>query len=732
MTPISKGPTKKAGWIRPFHCEGLITFTAHRAGAPYPQRARETPSPREERGLGRCRWLVASVAWLVLAVAVVAAPPAWLLEDAKIIPLAAKETPLAEVLRDEIIITVGPKGEWTETQRYSARVRLPGGEGAASMSVSYVEKSDKITSANAWLVAENKKRAQTYSRREWQDVAAMNQTTMYTDFRQYVHRLNSAVMVAGGFYGVGAAVGDVYGGEVTVVRRHKTGQTNVSFGGSYPVRHGRLKVQVPPGWEPDLFWLQGQGPAPTISADRTVWQWKLTDVPAVKSEAWAPERAGHQVASVVVRPPANLDGVYPRLNTWGDFAHWSVGATNPSRSSSPELKPMVTKLTAGLTDPWATIEALTKFTQKQTYIQQYYNSGPGFGYRPRLASEVLASGYGDCKDKANLMKELLREAGFQVHFAVVVVGNGRKVRPEWPGQQFNHAIVAIELPAGVEHPAAVTHPVYGRLLFFDPTHPWVPLGQLPWQEQGGYALICDERETALTTMPAFAPEQAWSSEAQVDLSFRENGIVLGVLTEKVAGEPAAEARRRAAEYSPAKLRQYWTDRFARSLSGIKVREPVGKELSAGGYETELEFGARSFGQWAQDKLLVLRLDVFTRDTIPGFPEKTRRYPVLVRPVHDVLVVRFDLPPALTAPELPAAQILQSEFGHYEGTYRVSDGWLIFRRTLTLKSATVPPEKYAAWQAFLLAVAKAEATSVALVHTPPPLASVAREGPPPKG
>ncbi len=209
---------------------------------------------------------------------------------------------------------------------------------------------------------------------------------------------------------------------------------------------------------------------------------------------------------------------------------------------SAQITETVARLTAGLKDPWAKLEAIAQFAQKQTYIQQYENGGIGFGYRPRLASDVLRVGYGDCKDKANLLEALLREAGFRSHIAVVLVGIGRSVQADWPGQQFNHAITAIELPEGLTNPAEITHPVFGRLLFFDPTHPWVPLGQLPWYEHGGLALIVRDRETGLTRLPDFPPEQAWGSKTRIDLTLLSSRAVKGALTELDSGESAAEDR----------------------------------------------------------------------------------------------------------------------------------------------------------------------------------------------
>ncbi|HEY4247626.1 MAG TPA: transglutaminase-like domain-containing protein [Lacunisphaera sp.] len=649
------------------------------------------------------RFAISVATCLVTAVMTKASssPPAWLLQDASLppMPAALHEQNQAEILRAEVTITISEQGEWREVQRYAVRVRHPGGEKYTRMGVGFVDKSDEIVAADAWLLPATGKRPTAYQRKDWANIAEMNSTTLYTDIRWLTHISTTS------------AVGDVYGGEVTVIRRHNSGQGQLTFGGELPLRRGRLAVQVPSGWRPDVFWLKGRTVEPRVSADGSVWTWELADVPAIRNELWAPRPFAPYYVALKIQPPSGTSTVIPRLETWADFAQWNERLIQPQCDTSAQIKETVARLTAGLTDPWAKLEALARFAQKQTYIQQYENSGIGFGYRPRLASDVLRAGYGDCKDKANLMEALLREAGFRSHIAIVLVGIGRSVQPDWPGQQFNHAITAIELPDGLTHSGEITHPVFGRLLFFDPTHPWVPLGELPWYEHGGLALIVSDRETRLTRLPDFTPEQTWGSDTRIDLTLLPSGALKGALIELDSGESAAEDRARAHLASPAAKRDYWVKRIARSLLGIQVADPVEEDKTDGRYQTHLEFSAREFGQFVQDKFLLVRLDLLTRNTVPVFPAKVRAQPLVIRPVYDAQEVWLPLPPGSAVTELPKASSLVSDYGRYSCEYTMVKDTLVFKRSLTLRAGTIPPEHYRALQTFLGEVAKAEATVV---------------------
>src|SRR5439155_25127560 len=130
------------------------------------------------------------------------------------------------------------------------------------------------------------------------------------------------------------------------------------------------------------------------------------------------------------------------------------------------------ELTAGLQDPLAQARAIGAFVQSTNYVALNLGMGLGFGYRPRPASEVLASGYGDCKDKANLVKALLQAAGQRAWLVAVYAGDRYHVQKEWPTVcQFNHCIVALRAAQGAGLPAADPGSPLGPIVYFDPTDP---------------------------------------------------------------------------------------------------------------------------------------------------------------------------------------------------------------------------------------------------------------------
>src|SRR5919202_1263755 len=114
--------------------------------------------------------------------------------------------------------------------------------------------------------------------------------------------------------------------------------------------------------------------------------------------------------------------------------------------------------------------------QKVQYIAIQTGLGQGGGYRPHASTEVFAKSYGDCEDKANLMRAMLKADGIQSYLVAIYAGDPSYVREEWasPGQ-FNHCIIAVRVSDETQAPTIVQHPKLGRLLIFDATDDDTPV-----------------------------------------------------------------------------------------------------------------------------------------------------------------------------------------------------------------------------------------------------------------
>lgn len=115
---------------------------------------------------------------------------------------------------------------------------------------------------------------------------------------------------------------------------------------------------------------------------------------------------------------------------------------------------------------------------------------------PQFPAETLKRKYGDCKDKATLLIAMLRAAGIPANLALLSAGPGEDVNPDLPGMGvFDHAIVYV--------PAADSNPE----LWIDATAQYSQVGDLPEMDYGRWALVVDEKTTALKKIPELTADK---------------------------------------------------------------------------------------------------------------------------------------------------------------------------------------------------------------------------------
>lgn len=117
--------------------------------------------------------------------------------------------------------------------------------------------------------------------------------------------------------------------------------------------------------------------------------------------------------------------------------------------------------------------------------------------QPRTPKEVLARGYGDCKDKAAFLVAMLREAGIPAELALLEAGPGNDVNPDLPGMnRFDHAIVYV--PGNAKN----------KPLWIDATAEFTKVGNLPYGDQDREALLIAPGTQGLTLTPKPMPEDS--------------------------------------------------------------------------------------------------------------------------------------------------------------------------------------------------------------------------------
>lgn len=588
----------------------------------------------------------------------------------------------ALVLLNEESTVVSDSGKLTTTTRTALKFLNRAGADASFIE-QYDTSSDKVRDFRAWMIPVSGK-IKKYGKDEIFDVACAP-NDVYNECRRRV--------VSGKR---DADTGAVFAYEAIVERQSFSNQLMFHFQDAMPVKTARFVVTAPSGWELKTVSFNGAPKEPVPSG--ATYTWQMENLPPIE-----PEPASPSPLALVPWVGVNLIGGGKRpVITWADaaklLAQLNEGTAEPNEAIAAKAR----SLTEGARTDLEKIRMLGKFVQQVNYVSVQVNLSSGGGYRPHGAPEVFQKLYGDCKDKANLLRAMLKSVGITAYPVAIYSGDRTHVSEEWPSLgDFNHAISAIHVGPDARAPAVLDHPKLGRLLLFDSTDPYVPAGYLPDHEQGSLALIGAPEAGVLVRVPA-SPPLAAERTRRVEAALKSDGSIEGSFTETLTGEARSNAissYRAQAKPDYIKSVERWVGRSVggASTSGVEVEDGDGT------FVLRAHFASSAFAQRPQARTMIFPAALLRHNEL-HFSEKTRKYPVVVDADALEETVRIQLPPDFKVDELADPVHIDSPFGKFEAAWKVESSTLVFHRKLEIPVQTVDSGRYQQLRKFLDSVA----------------------------
>ncbi len=640
--------------------------------------------------------------WLMAGAFAADEPPAWL-KDAAGAPKGAYAAKVPAVaLLDEEQVAVDETGRTLTRDRYAMRILNREGREKAVAECFYDTSGSKVREFHAWMLAPGGNVIH-YSKERIADVAA-NRNDVYNEFRVRVLAAEAD-----------AQDGSVFGYETLKEEKGVFTQFEREFQSRLPVLVSRFLLTLPAGWTAQSVTFNHAAVAPTVSGSS--YTWELRDLPFIEREPHSPsiDSLVPRLAVSYLPPPGNAAGLRG-MTDWSAVSRWLGELEDPQAQLDDVMARRAAELAGSATSEIQKIEAIARFVQAVNYVEIQTGVRRGGGYKPHLARQVFDKQYGDCKDKANLMRTMLKALGIPSYMMSIWALDRSYVRPEWPSpRQFNHAIIAIKVGDATLSPAIARHPQLGRLLFFDPTDPYTPVGDIPIREQGSYALLDGAEQEPLVKMP-FLPASANRIETSVGAKLSERGAVAAESEIKHYGQAAARMRHQVQSSTASDLRLAVERGLARSLGGAKLVSlaPVDSRQE-GRLDLRLEFSADSFAQSMQGRLLVLKPGTLVFSAGYVLPAIQRTLPLVLDPELRQDKVTVQLPASFKVDEMPDPVKLATPFGQYDAGWTLNGADLVFSQTLEVHAITAPPADYPAARAFFESVAGAEQAPVVLIR-----------------
>ncbi|HEV8487863.1 MAG TPA: DUF3857 domain-containing protein, partial [Blastocatellia bacterium] len=456
--------------------------------------------------------------------------PSWLtLAASATAPAYDKKVP-AVVILDEQNVKVEEDGRVTTTARYAIKILTNEGKRRAVAHVTYLTDTGKVREMRAWLIRPSEQ-VKKYGKDQTLDVSgALN--AVFDEVRAKVIDASDDT-----------EIGAVFGYECTSEERSVFTQFDWPFQkGRLPTLLSRYSITLPTGWRAEGVTFNYPSIEPVVNGSN--YSWELRNLGWIGYEPASPPVTNLAPRLAVSYFPAAGKAVPGRsFDKWSEVSKWLSELSASQATPNEAMAEKARQLVANSSTELQKIQAIGRFVQNVNYVSIQTGIGRGGGYKPHLASDVFAKAYGDCKDKANLMRALLKVVGIESYLVSIYSGDPTYVREEWPSpQQFNHCIIAVKASDATQAATIVRHPVLGRLLIFDPTDDNTPVGDLPDHEQGSLALIVAAEGGALLRMPEI-PAEANKLERQAEVVLAGDGSITAKVRERSTGQAAVEERR---------------------------------------------------------------------------------------------------------------------------------------------------------------------------------------------
>jgi hypothetical protein len=513
--------------------------------------------------------------------------------------------------------------------------------------------------------------------------------------------------------GSGLAPGSVFAYEVTEEEKSVFTQYAWSFQGSAPTLISRFVINIPVGWELRGTMFNHDPLEPVISG--ATYTWELRNLPGIDDEPSSPDL--HVVTprlGITCFPGDNKAGLRA-LPDWKSVSSWVSELVDPAAEVSDAIRTKSAELTRGANTEVDKIRAIAKFAQQVNYVSLQLNVTRAGGYTPHRAEHVLSLNYGDCKDKATLMRALLKAAGIESHMVLIYSSDRLYVNPEWASpHQFDHVIVAVLVSSETNFPTVLQHPRLGRLLIFDPTDSDTPLGDLPQEEQGSHALIVAGTRGELIDMPLM-PASTNRIVSTADGSLDAGGNLHVHVGRQYFGQSAARAHARLVNQTNNELKRQYEEALGHRIGAITVKQAsISGKIADGQMQLSLDYTVQHFTQ-NMSGLLIVKPGPLTLGSDYVFVPGERKLPVKLTPDVYNDSVRIQLPVGFKVDEMPDPVKLDSPYGTYQAAWKSEGDSLLFVQSMEISDALVPAAQYTELRAFFEKVGRSEAAPVVLVR-----------------
>ena len=481
--------------------------------------------------------------------------------------------------------------------------------------------------------------------------------------------------------------------------------TTYNFSETGVVLDEQLEINVPKARHIKIKTRPGYDPKVTEEGDRRIYRWTHSHLKDQGSNGkrQGPPNVADQIPSVQLST----------FESWEDVGTWYAFLERERRRPDEAVKAKAAELVRGKADDMEKVKALYDYVSRNV---RYVSLSFGLGrIQPHAAGDILANGYGDCKDKNTLLAALLQSQG--IESSSVLIGVQHKLDPDVPSpSQFDHVITRV--------------PVGGQEIWLDSTSGVLPFRMLMQPTRDKQALLISPGgKSALVRTPAGLPFQAFD-QTHINAALGETGKLTAQISAAMRGDREVGFRF-AFRQIPA---NHWQDLFGTMLqrggmkgaeiSNLQVSDPSDTDNPL---RISLDATVSNFFDWsARESKIKMPFMQMSLGGEPGFDEDEKTPEKVIKlgaPSNTEVEVRLKVPDKFTV-HAPIGVDVRRDYAEYHSSYKVEGDQFTCVRDLKVLVPELPYERLQDYAAFQRAVAADQAQDIVLDNKSPGTAGVA--------
>lgn len=464
--------------------------------------------------------------------------------------------------------------------------------------------------------------------------------------------------------------------------------TALYFNDEFPILKKQIVVVVPEWLNIELkeFNFENAKVTKTVTKDsknNSIYTYTLEDVPAIYKEEDAPGRSYIYPHILLIAKSYTVKGKETTLfNSTADLYKWYKSLVDLMKDDTSVLKSKVTELTSNAKTDEEKIKNIYYWVQDNIRYIAFEDGIAGF--KPDESNHVFENRYGDCKGMANLIKQMLRLAGFDA-------------RLTWIGTK--HIAYDYKTPSlAVDNHMICTLFLKGKKYFLDGTEKYNSLGEYAERIQNKEVMIEDGNNFIIDKIPVGncdANKETYKANLTI-----ENEKLKGTSYRSYLGESKSQFLYIYNSFKSDKKEETLENYLSKSdknihVSGIKTSDLKNRDTKLTiDYNVEIDNKVSSFDN-------EIYIDLEYMNEMKNFELKDRKtdYQFDYKKNYESMIT-LSIPNGYKVTKLPSDLIIKEPNFEIAITFQKNDKEITYKKSFVFKNGEIKSTEMNKWHDFI--------------------------------